>query len=57
MSLPKQSPPVKRTVNVEAKARQQGVKPQMICQCREVNGVRTKWCLIGKSFYDTKEKC
>jgi hypothetical protein len=55
MLLPKQSPPVERKTNVETKARSKDVKPQMSCYCRpETN---TIWCLIGKSFYDTKQKC
>lgn len=55
MLLPKQAPPVERKTNVETKAIPKDVKPQMTCRCRtETHSV---WCIIGKSFYDTKQPC
>ena len=57
MTLPHQAPPVQRTAKLETKARPQGVQPQLTCQCRDVNGTRTIWCVVGRSFYDTGQKC
>ena len=55
MLLPKQSPPVERKPQADAKLRPTAVKPQMVCECRAVTG--TYWCQMGKSFYNTGVKC
>ena len=59
MLLPRQSPPVERKTNVETRARpSQGIRPQMTCYCRSnSNNTRTLWCLVGRSFYNTGQKC
>jgi len=57
MLLPKQAPPVERKITPDTKSRPQDVEPQMDCRCREVNGVRTIWCIVGRSFYNTQQPC
>jgi hypothetical protein len=51
--LPKQSPPVERTKETESKDRKNGITPQIVCRCRN----NQLWCLVGKNFYNTGQKC
>ena len=58
MLLPKQSPPIQRTRDTGKSERdERKLTPQMTCACRTVNGQSTQWCVIGRSFFNTREPC
>ena len=57
MFLPQIAPPVERRPIPSIPAETTGVTAQASCVCRNVNGVKTLWCIIGKDLINTNVSC
>ena len=59
MNLPRQAKPIERRVSSAriATDSKPSMTPQASCTCRTVNGVKSVWCLSGRSYHNTNLPC